>query len=265
MEGNNLQMSYRIKRNVFAPKLKQLTQDFQWQKAHSICYDKCNFHCGFCNVRNWDRTEFHDYSEREFELTVMVLARDGNRFKFIGGEPTLNPTLERDMAIVRKHGGVLFLDTNGSRPDVIGRLMDNKLVDVLALSIKGMDSEEAMRVAEIRNPGLCWDNLFKSLRLAEEHPEVLSMLTVVLTAQMNAQDCLERVGELLRPYPHVRLKINNLHENIETQKRKMEANDPVELGGIIARFAENHPEYRGRIVYEPSHSAVLNYEELQFY
>ena len=258
-------MSYRIKRNIYAPKLMLPAEEMEWQNAHSICYDRCNFHCGFCNVRNRNRSEFHDYSERGFELAIMVLAQSGNRFKFTGGEPTLNPTLERDISIVKCQGGIVFLDTNGSRPKVLRQLLEKGLVDVLALSIKGLDAQEALRVAEIRNQALCWDNVMESLGIANEHDEVDSMLTVVLGNGMAADANFQRIHRLLKPFPNVRLKINNLRENGETRLRNLSANDPDALGRQIERFTENHPEYRGRIIYEPTQASVTEYEQLRFY
>ncbi|PWB02110.1 hypothetical protein C5O24_12675, partial [Paramuribaculum intestinale] len=63
----------------------------------------------------------------------------GNAFKFTGGEPTLNPKLIDDMEVIRDLGGFIYLDTNGSRPDIVGKIIDRKLVDVLAVSLKGLD------------------------------------------------------------------------------------------------------------------------------
>ena len=258
-------MSYRIKRNAFAPKIRQLEEAEGWKNVHLICYDRCNYHCGFCNVRNRNRDEYHDYSETTFALAVRVLMYDGQWFKFTGGEPTLNPKLERDISIVKNQGGMVFLDTNGSCPKVLSRLIDAGMVDVLALSIKGLNAEEALRVAEIKNQALCWDNVLESLGIANRHPEVYSMLTVVLDADMANNGAFERIKVLMEPYPNVRLKINNLRENPETSMRHLSANDPDELGARIADFVERHPEYRDRVIYEPTQASVRDYDQLRFY
>jgi pyruvate-formate lyase-activating enzyme len=258
-------MGYRIKRNVFAPKVRQLAGAGGWRNAHLVCYERCNYHCGFCDVRNRKRDEYRDYGEAMFELSVRVLMRDGRWFKFTGGEPTLNPTLERDLSIVKGQSGMVFLDTNGSRPEVLSRLLDAGMVDVLALSVKGLDAEEALRVAEVRSRALCWDNVLESLGIANGHPEVCPMLTVVLSADMAGDVAFERIGALMEPYPNVRLKVNNLRENPETEARGLSANDPDGLGARIADFVGRHPEYRDRVVYEPTQASVGDYGQLRFY
>ena len=258
-------MSYRIKRNIFAPKLQHLTENDMWQNIHLLCFDKCNFHCGFCNVRNRKRADYHEYSTAGFELAVQVLMQYGRWFKFTGGEPTLNPSLARDLSIVKRQGGMTFLDTNGSKPQVLRQLLGENLVDVLALSIKGLSMEEALRVAEIKNGALCWDNVLESLGEANQHPEVSSMLTIVLEEGKATDSCFAAIKQLMDPFPNVRLKINNLRENPETYARNLSANDPDVLGAQIARFVEENPEYHGRVVYEPTQASVTDYEQLLFY
>lgn len=55
---------------------------------------------------------------------------------FTGGEPTLQPDLEEVIVRVRELGFRIKLDSNGSRPDILARLLDKGLVDYLAMDIK---------------------------------------------------------------------------------------------------------------------------------
>jgi pyruvate formate lyase activating enzyme len=53
-----------------------------------------------------------------------------------GGEPTLQKDLPEFMRSIKALGFCIKLDTNGSRPYVLERLLDEKLVDYFAMDIK---------------------------------------------------------------------------------------------------------------------------------
>ena len=122
-----------------------------------------------------------------------------------------------------------------------------------------------MRVAEIKNSTLCWDNVLRSINIANEHPEVDSMLTVVIDASMDVPVRLERVHDILSPCPNVRLKVNNVRENPETAVRGLASCDADELAADLCAYVDMHPEYAGRVIYEPSGAAVTDYSALMFF
>ncbi len=53
-----------------------------------------------------------------------------------GGEPTIQEDLARFLHEVRRLGLAIKFDTNGSRPDVIRRLLEEGLLDYIAMDIK---------------------------------------------------------------------------------------------------------------------------------
>jgi pyruvate formate lyase activating enzyme len=53
-----------------------------------------------------------------------------------GGEPTLDRKLRDLMSLIKEMGLLIKLDTNGSRPGVIQDLIEESLVDYLAMDIK---------------------------------------------------------------------------------------------------------------------------------
>ena len=53
-----------------------------------------------------------------------------------GGEPTLQPDLVEFCQKVRKMGFKIKLDSNGTRPHILETLIDEKLIDYLAMDIK---------------------------------------------------------------------------------------------------------------------------------
>ena len=54
-----------------------------------------------------------------------------------GGEPTMHKGLVRAVETLKKQGLKVKLDTNGSRPDVVKGLVDEGLIDYIAMDVKG--------------------------------------------------------------------------------------------------------------------------------
>jgi pyruvate formate lyase activating enzyme len=55
-----------------------------------------------------------------------------------GGEPTIQIGLESFLSKLKNLDFNIKLDTNGSHPEVVRRLVENKLVDYVAIDIKGL-------------------------------------------------------------------------------------------------------------------------------
>ena len=62
--------------------------------------------------------------------------------------------------------GTVFLDTNGSMLNIIKGLLDENLVDVLGVSLKGLNEEEALETSGIKNVSLCWNNVLETIKIA---------------------------------------------------------------------------------------------------
>ncbi len=53
-----------------------------------------------------------------------------------GGEPTMQPDLEGFISKIKKLGFCVKLDTNGTNPQVLDKLLNDKLLDYVAMDIK---------------------------------------------------------------------------------------------------------------------------------
>ena len=97
----------------------------------------CNFRCPYCHNAALARGEYPDRI-----TSVDALAYLESRRSFLegvtitGGEPTLAAGLADLCRSVKRLGYSLKLDTNGSRPDLLRRLIDQDLVDFIAMDIK---------------------------------------------------------------------------------------------------------------------------------
>jgi pyruvate formate lyase activating enzyme len=119
--------------------LKNSTIDYPGKLSCGIFLSGCNFDCPYCH--NPDLVKGCSGRPAEFD--------PGNVYRFIenrkgfldgvvisGGEPTLQEDLFDLCRHIKNMGFPVKLDTNGSRPRVIKRLIDEGLVDYIAMDLK---------------------------------------------------------------------------------------------------------------------------------
>jgi len=102
-----------------------------------ICTQGCNYNCFYCHNRNLIPNGKKGTSIEE--VLSFVKEREGflDGIVISGGEPTLYKDLEQLLLKIKECGMDCKLDTNGSRPNTVRHLLQEKLIDYVALDIKG--------------------------------------------------------------------------------------------------------------------------------
>ena len=110
--------------------------DYEDYVSAVIFAPKCNFRCPFCH--NGDSV-LNSSVEIPFKDIIAYLeSRKGllDAVVVTGGEPTLMPDLENKIRQIKELGYEVKLDTNGTNPELLKRLIDEKLIDYVAMDIK---------------------------------------------------------------------------------------------------------------------------------
>ena len=113
--------------------------DFPGMTAAIVFTQGCNFRCPFChNGSLIPATAGEGSSIPEAMIIRHLTERRGmlDGIVVTGGEPTLQPDLPSFLRTVRGLGYAVKLDTNGSRPRILRRLLAEKLVDYVAMDVK---------------------------------------------------------------------------------------------------------------------------------
>ncbi|MEK7167376.1 MAG: anaerobic ribonucleoside-triphosphate reductase activating protein [Patescibacteria group bacterium] len=115
--------------------------DYPKKVAAIVFTSGCGFRCPFCynphlvlpglmkknkNLKVNDSLDF--LRKRKKYLDGVVIT---------GGEPILQKGLSNFLRSLKKMGYLVKLDTNGFNPEILGELMKKKLVDYVAMDIKG--------------------------------------------------------------------------------------------------------------------------------
>jgi pyruvate formate lyase activating enzyme len=119
---------------------KQSLIDYPGYIASVIFTCGCNFRCRYChNAQLIDP----DYMPDDINLNEEnIIAWIQNNYKLLdaivitGGEPTLHSSLPFFISRLKELGLNVKLDTNGTNPDMLDRLITDKLVDYVAMDIK---------------------------------------------------------------------------------------------------------------------------------
>ena len=115
--------------------------DYPGKVASTVFTVGCNFRCPYCysseivipeKIENQPiipEKEFFDFLENRKSLLEGVVV--------CGGEPTIHQDLPDFMRKIKEKGFLVKLYSNGSNPDVLNNLIQNKLVDYVAMDVKG--------------------------------------------------------------------------------------------------------------------------------
>lgn len=113
--------------------------DYPGKIATTVFTVGCSFRCPFChNPELVLRAQFPAPNKMEEEFLAFLEKRKGKLegVCITGGEPTIQPDIIEFIKKIKALGYFIKLDSNGTRPDVLRRIIKEKLVDYIAMDIK---------------------------------------------------------------------------------------------------------------------------------
>lgn len=119
--------------------------DFPGHVACTVFLGGCDFRCPFCH-----NFELVDGSEKpimdEEELISFLEGRKAllDGVAITGGEPCLHKALPDFIRKIRKAGYPVKLDTNGYHPELLKQIIDEGLVEYVAMDIKNSEEKYAL-------------------------------------------------------------------------------------------------------------------------
>jgi len=112
--------------------------DFPGKVAAIVFTQGCNFRCPFCHNPELVLPELFTDDHSEESVFAFLEKRRGqlDGVSITGGEPTLQPDLIAFVKKVKAMGYAIKLDTNGSAPLVLEKLLKDHLLDYVAMDLK---------------------------------------------------------------------------------------------------------------------------------
>jgi len=170
--------------------------DFPGKVAATIFTPGCNFRCPYC--QNGDILnpggEIEEFSEEEIFKTLEKRKGVLDGVAITGGEPTLQKDLPDFIKKIRSLGLMVKLDSNGTNPKMLKTLLNDNLVDYVAMDIKH-SREKYNEVAVMKNFNLA--DIEESVSLLINSGKDFEFRTTVTGNLMSTED-FENIGRWIQ-------------------------------------------------------------------
>ena len=160
----------------------------------------CNMRCPFCHngalvvgdvkANVMDVEEVFAYLEKRKGLVDAV--------SVTGGEATLQPDLDKFLRKVRDMGYITKLDTNGLRPDVLKKILDERLVDYVAMDIKNSPEKYPLTTGL---KSIDMDKLNESIALIKQ-TDIDGEFRTTLIEEFHTEDDMRKIADWVSGAKH---------------------------------------------------------------
>jgi len=154
----------------------------------------CNFRCPYCHNPELVNPDLFSTCLLIEDVLLFLEKRRGklDAVTITGGEPTIQNDLITFIQEIKTRDYLVKIDTNGSHPDMLRRLIEAKLIDYIAMDIKGpLD-----KYPEIIGRNFDFDQILKSIKLIMKTNTPYEFRTTVTKSLLKPSDVL-RIGDMI--------------------------------------------------------------------
>lgn len=175
---------------------KMTMLDFPGYVACTVFTPGCNFRCPFCHnsllVTRMNDSEIYS----EDDILSYLKKRQGviDGICISGGEPLMHDDIFDFVKKVKELGFLVKIDTNGSFPEKLEKLIDSGNIDYVAMDIKNCPDRYGETVAI---PDFDFEPVRKSVQILLENKVKYEFRTTVVKEFHTPQDMV-KIGELIQ-------------------------------------------------------------------
>ncbi len=199
----------------------------------------CNFRCPYCHNPDLINNYLGKLIAEDDILQILKSNRkmiDG--VVITGGEPTLHKDLPDFIRKLKEIGFKIKLDTNGSNPQMIFNLLENNLLDYLAMDIKAPRN----KYVYVSGENMRYEEIFQSIEILRKGNINYEFRTTIFPNLFEAEDYYE-IAKLLLPkekYYLQDIRYEKTLSNIEKPQRMYSAEDIAQYLKIsLPHLSEN--------------------------
>ena len=161
--------------------------DYPGKVACEIFTQGCNFECPFCqNSGLIPITNTGEFSEEEIFEYLVLRKKILDGVVITGGEPTVQKDLKGFIKKIKDLGLLVKLDTNGGNPKVLQELIDEELVDYVAMDIKNIFNKYNITAGKKIN----LDNIKKSIEILKASKIDYEFRTTIIKEMHSLDDII---------------------------------------------------------------------------
>lgn len=166
---------------------KLTTQDFPEHLACIIFTKGCNFNCSYCYNRDLVDNKAETIDE-DYVMAYLYKRRkilDG--VVISGGEPTIWDDLIPFIKKVKEFKLDIKLDTNGYNPAMLKEILDNNLVDYIAMDIKAIPD----KYMKVINKKIDFNKILESIDLIKKSNIKYEFRTTIMKGVHDKKDIIK--------------------------------------------------------------------------
>ncbi len=177
--------------------------DYPGKTSAAIFTIGCNMRCGYCHNPELVLPEKYAPAIPEEDILEFLQRRVGRLEGVVvsGGEPTMHADLPLFFEKLKMLGYSTKLDSNGTHPGMIKKLLEAKLVDYIAMDIKGPIGKYSKIVAYPVNT----EAVLQSIKIIMNAGIAYEFRTTVVKSQIifkpDEEDDFDLMGQLVQGAP----------------------------------------------------------------
>lgn len=168
--------------------------DYPEKIAALVFTQGCNFRCGYCHNPELLQAGHCKFISESYIFNFLK-TRQGKLDGVVitGGEPTLQDGLYDFIKRIKELNFSVKLDTNGTNPNILERLINDRMLDYIAMDIKAPFE----KYENITNTKVNKEAVRKSIKLIMESSINYEFRTTVIKSQLSFKD-FEKIGKLIQ-------------------------------------------------------------------
>jgi pyruvate formate lyase activating enzyme len=197
----------------------------------------CNMRCGFCHNPEFvlpekireiqsdlieEQTFFNFLDKRRGLLEGVVVS---------GGEPTIWRDLPEFLRRIKEKGFLTKLDTNGNHPEMLRALLDQQLVDYVAMDVKTSLAEYPKLGGTVKP-----ENIQESIRLLKAS-DIPYEFRTTLIKEVHTEKVLQDMAELLSGATRYHLQVFRPGHTLDLRFATYHPFSPEEMQMLVERFS----------------------------
>ena len=168
--------------------------DYPTKVAAIVFTQGCNFRCGYChNPKLLEQNKNTDFLPENFISFLKTRQGKLDGVVITGGEPTLQSGLYDFIKQIKQLDFAVKLDTNGTNPKILKKLLSENLVDYIAMDIKA----PIEKYSEITGINVNTNNIKTSIDLIIKSLTEYEFRTTVLKSQLSFED-FDKIGQTIK-------------------------------------------------------------------
>jgi len=173
--------------------IKTSLVDWDGKITSVIFLPNCNFRCPFCHNKELvlNPNGFENIPIERIDSFLLENKDFIDGVVITGGEPTLHRNLPELCRHFKEMGLSVKLDTNGSNPEMLKHLIDQKLIDYVAMDIKAplSDVKKYCNSTGIKDVNI--ENIKKSIDILKKSDIDFEFRTTVVPTLHTTEDIVE--------------------------------------------------------------------------